>query len=190
MPDFKDFKKLKLGKEVLDNGNVQFVNPINDMSARMKREREASIRVLHESRVAKEQEEMRRHNELVAAINRAAENGATIVIGDNANGIQIQQNSDNAKQFMTNSQTFNYEKTLDILNEIREFFDYPQFEKTFQDKSDLIKQLVEETVEAVKKKEDPSLIKKSLKSLKDLTISAGGSLIATGILGLLSSIPV
>lgn len=67
-------------------------------------------------------------------------------------------------------------------------FNYPQFEKTFQDKTDFIKQLVEETVKAVQEKEDPSLIKKSLQLLRDLTIGAGSSLIAMGILGLLGSI--
>lgn len=164
------------------------MNPQNDISKRIQREQQDSFRVLNESRVAKEQEELRRHNELIATLNNAAKNGATIVIGDNANEIQIQQNSDNAQQLMTNSQTFNYEKTLDILREINEYFNYPQFEKTFQDKTDFIKQLVEETVKAVQEKEDPSLIKKSLQLLRDLTIGAGSSLIAMGILGLLGSI--
>lgn len=188
MPDFKDLGNIKFNKEILNK--VQPVDTMNGAINRFKRHQEDTLRVLQESKIAEEQEKLRRHNDLVSAINNAAENGATIVIGDNANGIQIQQNSDNSQQSMTNSQTFNYEKTLDILNEIKEYFDFPQFEKTFKDNSDLIKRLVEETAEATQKREDPSLIKKSLKLLKDLAIGAGGSLIATGIFGLLSSIPL
>ena len=188
MSDFKDFRNVKLNTGILSK--VQFVNPMNDMITRMEKQREASFRALEESIGAKEKEELRRHMELVTSINNAAENGATIVVGDNANGVQIQQNSNKAQQSMTNSQIFNYEKTFAILNEIKEFLDYPQFERTFQDKSELVKQLLEETADAVQKKDDPSLIKKSIKLLKDLTIGVSGSLIATGILGLLSSIPL
>ena len=54
----------------------------------------------------------------------------------------------------------------------------------------MVKQIVNETIEAIQRKDEPTLIKKSLKVLKDLTIGIGGSLIATGISGLLSSIPL
>ena len=181
-----DFKDIKLNNDILNN--IKSINSFNHVASRVQKDHEKTIQAINKSRETKEQEELRRHNELVTAMKNAAENGATIVIGDNANGIQIQQNSDNAQQFMTNSQEFDYDKTFDILNEIKEYFEYPQFERTFQDKTDFVKQLVEEIVEAVKSKENPSLIKKSLTLLKDLTIGAGSSLIATGILGLLKSI--
>ena len=48
----------------------------------------------------------------------------------------------------------------------------------------------ETTLSAVQEKQEPNLIKKSLQVLKDLTIGAGGSLIASGILALLGSLPL
>lgn len=186
MVDFKNMKDVKINSEILNK--VQFVNPINNVMSKIKKQEEASLRALQESRLSKEQEELRKHNELVAAINKAADNGATIVIGDNANGIQIQQNSDNAKQEMSNSQTFNYDKAFDVLHEIKAYFEYPQFAITYGDKTDLVKQIVNETIEAVSRKDEPSLIKKSLRILKDITFGVTEGLIATGILGLLSLI--
>lgn len=116
-----DFKDIDLSKFSLDlTKTMQHVNPIQDHMARMQREQEQTIRSIQKAKEEKEAEELRRHNELVAALKEAGEKGATIVIGDNANGIQIQQNSDGATQEMTNSQTFNYDKALEVLKEIRE----------------------------------------------------------------------
>jgi len=53
-----------------------------------------------------------------------------------------------------------------------------------------VKKIVNEAIEAIQRRDEPTLIQKSLKILKDLTIGTGGSLIASGILGLLSSIPM
>jgi len=181
-----DFKDLKLDQNILSTAN--FVNPMNNLATQMRRDQEASIRAIQESRQEKEQEELRRHNELIETLKEAGKNGATIVVGDHANGVQILQNSDSANQTMTNLQTFNYEKTLDVLEEIKEYFQYPKFEETFGSQSEIIQQIVYQTIDAVEKKEDPNLITKSLKILKDLAIGTSGSLIATGIIGLLNSI--
>lgn len=51
------------------------------------------------------------------------------------------------------------------------------------------KAVVKSTLEALDKNGDEGLIKKSLKILKDLAIGAGGSLIGSGILALLGTIP-
>ena len=53
-----------------------------------------------------------------------------------------------------------------------------------------IKNIIQNTIDALDKKEDEGLIKKSLKVLKDLAIGAGGSLIGSGILALLGTIPL
>ena len=188
MSDIKDFNKLKLNTNFLKD--IKVINPIIDVVSKIQGEQQAAMDAFYEIKNAKEQEELRRHEELVSALKSAAENGATIVVGDNANGIQIQQNSQNATQAMTNVQSFNYDQARDVLNEIKEYFDFPQFAITFQDKTDMVKQIVNETIEAIQRKDEPTLIKKSLKVLKDLTIGIGGSLIATGISGLLSSIPL
>ena len=83
-----DFKDIDLSKFSLDlTKTMQHVNPIQDHMARMQREQEQTIRSIQKVREEKEAEELRRHNEIVAALKEAGEKGATIVIGDNANGI-------------------------------------------------------------------------------------------------------
>lgn len=74
-----DFSKIKLTQPSFDY--------TNDMISSIQRSQEESLRAVQKAREAKEAEELRRHNELVAALKEAGEKGATIVIGDNANGI-------------------------------------------------------------------------------------------------------
>ncbi len=186
-----DFKDIDLSKFSLDlTKTMQHVNPIQDHMARMQREQEQTIRSIQKAREEKEAEELRRHNEIVAALKEAGEKGATIVIGDNANGIQIQQNSDGAMQEMTNSQTFNYDKALEVLKEIKEYIDFPQFQTTFKENSENVKAIIEDTIKAVENKEDVGIVKKSLRILKDLAVGASGSLIASGIIALLGTLPL
>ena len=184
-----DFKDIDLSKFSLDlTKTMQHVNPIQDHMARMQREQEQTIRSIQKAKEEKEAEELRRHNELVAALKEAGEKGATIIIGDNANGIQIQQNSDGAMQEMTNSQTFNYDKALEVLKEIKEYIDFPQFQTTFKENSENVKAIIEDTIKAVDNKEDVGIVKKSLRILKDLAVGASGSLIASGIIALLGTL--
>ena len=186
-----DFKDIDLSKFSLDlTKTMQYVNPVQDQMARIQREQEQTIRSIQKAREEKEAEELRRHNEIVAALKEAGEKGATIVIGDNANGIQIQQNSDGATQEMTNSQTFNYDKALEVLKEIREYVDFPQFQTTFKENSENVKTIIEDTIKAVERKEDVGIVKKSLRILKDLAVGASGSLIASGIIALLDKLPL
>lgn len=186
-----DFKDIDLSKFSLDlTKTMQHVNPIQDHMAKMQREQEQTIRSIQKAREEKEAEELRRHNEIVAALKEAGEKGATIVIGDNANGIQIQQNSDGAMQEMTNSQTFNYDKALEVLKEIKEYIDFPQFQTTFKENSENVKAIIEDTIKAVENKEDVGIVKKSLRILKDLAVGASGSLIASGIIALLGTLPL
>ena len=170
-----DFKDIDLSKFSLDlTKTMQYVNPIQDHMTRMQREQEETIRSIQKAREEKE----------------AGEKGATIVIGDNANGIQIQQNSDGSTQEMTNSQTFNYDKALEVLKEIKEYIDFPQFQATFGENSDNVKAIIEETIEAVENRSDEGIIKKSLRTLRELAIGTSGSLIASGIIALLGTLPL
>lgn len=91
---------------------------------------------------------------------------------------------------MDNEQTFNYEKASEVLKEISTYFEFPQFQQTFGDNTENVKSIIQNTIDALNKKEDEGLIKKSLKVLKDLAIGAGGSLIGSGILALLGTIPL
>lgn len=183
MTEFKDFSKLKFNKDILKD--IQLTYPTDDNYNKFEQQHQQTMNALEESRRAKEQEELRRHNELVSALRSAAENGATIVVGDNANGIQIQQNTKYSTQTITSTESFNYDIVCDVLNEIKGYFDIPQFESTFQDKADTVKEIVCEAIEAIKRKDEPTSIQSSIKILKDLAIGAGSSLIASGILGLL-----
>ena len=126
-----DFSKIKLPQPNFDY--------TNNMISSIQRSQEESLRAVQKAREEKEAEELRRHNELVAALKEAGEKGATIVIGDNANGIQIQQNSAGAQQKMDNEQTFNYEKASEVLKEISTYFEFPQFQQTFGDNTENVK---------------------------------------------------
>lgn len=186
-----DFKDIDLSKFSLDlTKTMQYVNPVQDQMARIQREQEQTIRSIQKAQEEKKAEELRRHNEIVAALKEAGEKGATIVIGDNANGIQIQQNSDGAMQEMTNSQTFNYDKALEVLKEIKEYIDFPQFQTTFKENSENVKAIIEDTIKAVENKEDVGIVKRFLRILKDLAVGASGSLIASGIIALLGTLPL
>ena len=111
--------------------NITPVNPLQDTIERTQRQSEKIQRSIQQSKKAKETEELRRHNEMIAALKSAGENGATIIVGDNANGIQIQHNSNYSSQEMINSQTFDYDKALEALKEIQGYFDFRQFSDTF-----------------------------------------------------------
>ena len=140
---------------------------------------------LTRAREERDAEELRRHNELVSALKEAGEKG-----GDNATGIQIQQNSTGASQNITNTVGLDYVQTLKVLEEIKGYFDFPKFQETFGENTDNIKAVVEETIKATQKKEDENLIKKSLRVIKELATGAAGSLIASGILSLLGTLNI
>lgn len=182
----EDFKGLKLNEDILNR--VKFINPMEGVMSEVMKRQDESIKEVHEGIVKKEQEKLRRHNEMIDALKEAAQNGATILVGDNANGVQILQNSEGASQEMTNSQEFNYKKTIDVLKEIKEYFDFPKFKEAFGTEAEVIQEIVNQTIEAANKKEDPRLITKSLQVIKNIAAEVGSSLIAKGIIGLLGSI--
>lgn len=166
------------------------VTPTLNLVEDIQRQQDANLRALESTRCAKEKEELRRHNELVAALKEAGENGATIIIGDNAKDIQIQQNSSGSQQTMVGQNGLNYEQVLLILSEIKEYFDFPQFEKDFRDSVESMKRMVNSTMEAVSAHEDEGLIKKSLRVIRDIAVNAAGGLISSGIIALISSLQI
>ena len=58
------------------------------------------------------------------------------------------------------------------------------------EKSVEVKQIIDDTLRMVETKEEPTKIKKMLNTLKDLTIGVSGSLIASGICGLITQLPI
>lgn len=186
MPDF-DIDKLKSMSFAMPQLDL---NPAHEAIASINRQNEETMRAIQEVREEKEAEELRRHNEIISALKEAGEKGATIVIGDNANSIQIQQNSSGASQTMSLSQELDYEQVKSVLNEIRGFFDFPQFNAAFGENTENVKSVVENTLAAVENGDDEGLIKKSLRILRDLAVGAAGSLVASGIIALLGTLPI
>lgn len=166
------------------------LNSTYDAITRTQQNTEAAFRALEESKREKEAEELRRHNELVSALKEAGEKGATIIVGNNANGVQIQQNSSGASQNMGDSQGLDYEKAKSVLSEIQGYFDIPQFQDAFGENAENVKAVVTNTLESVEKGEDETLIKKSLRILRDIAVGATGNLVAAGILALLGTLPI
>lgn len=182
--DFEKFKNIKLDIPQMD------FRPAQEALARINRQNEETFRAIEEAREEKEAEELRRHNELISALKEAGEKGATIVIGDNAKSIQIQQNSSGAKQTLNTLQELDYDEVRSVLNEIRGYYGFPQFSTAFGDNTENVKSVVENTLIAVENGEDESLVKKSLRVLRDLAIGAAGSLVASGIIALLGTLPI
>jgi hypothetical protein len=178
MADFKDLPNMdKLN-------DIMHFNPLQKV---MESQQEQILSDLQHARESKEFEELRRHNELITALKSAGEKGATIIVGNNSKDIQIQQNSNYSSQEMANLKPFNYDKAMETLKEIQGYFDFPQFSNTFKENTETVKNIVLKTIEAVEKRNEPSLIHKSLLVIKNLAISASGSLISSGIIAIITS---
>ncbi len=166
---------------------ANFRNPLEDMVKEAQRKQMQQIEAVEAAHREKEKEAQRKHDEILEAIRNSSSN---INIGGNATGIQIQQNSSNSSQNMTIQTGFDYEQIAKALKDIQSYTELPQFNSAYGENAYHVKALIDETLSAVQEKQEPGLIKKSLQLLKDLTIGAGGSLIASGILALLGSLPL
>lgn len=101
------------------------------------------------------------------------------------NGVQIQQGTINSTQTQNVSSGFDYENIIEIVNKIRKYdamFDeeYGQLAVEMRDKLSEIEGLL-------KKRENPPRIKALLIDIKNLSMGVAGSVIASGIVNLISS---
>ena len=167
--DFSKFANLNLDLTTFNPPSINYHTIADEMQENTDR----AMRALEESRAARETEELRRHNELVAALKEAGEN-----------------NSAGATQTMTYNEGLKYEQVKAVLLEIKEYFDFPQFASSFGENTENVKKIVEETLTAVENKEDEGIIKKSLKVLRSIAGKVTVSLITSGILALLETIPI
>lgn len=113
-----------------------------------------------------------------------------ISIGDNNIGVTAIQGDNNVVNNTTTLNSFDYQKTLKVLKEIEGYLDFPQFLETFEDNSENLKKIILETISATELKSDETLITKSLQLIKNLTIGATSSMISSGILALLGTLPL
>lgn len=187
-PNFIDGLPDSIKNDLQNRVEIQMQNELQNKMSNLRREQNDVVENITKMRKEKEAEELRRHNELILAIKSASENGATILIGDNANSIQIQQNTSNSSQEMISSVSFDYEEVLKVLKEIQGYVDLPQFQTTFNTNTENVKMLINELIESTEQKQNATLIKKSLHLLKNLAIGASSSLIASGMLALLGTI--
>ena len=85
---------------------------------------------------------------------------------------------------------FDYDQVLDVISKIKRSTQSEDFNIDFGEKSVEVKQIIDDTLRMVETKEEPTKIKKMLNTLKDLTIGVSGSLIASGICGLITQLPI
>lgn len=79
---------------------------------------------------------------------------------------------------------------MDVIGKIKRSTQSEDFNIDFGEKSVEVKQIIDDTLRMVETKEEPKKIKKMLSTLKDLTIGVSGSLIASGICGLITQLPI
>ena len=144
--------------------------------------------LIHDVQEKERAEELRRHNEIIDTLKQAGEKGATIVVGDNANSILIQQNSNSSSQTLISYQGLDYGKAKKVLEEIESYFDFPQFSHTYGETTVYVKKLVKDAKVAIDNNEDEKLIKKSIITLKEISIGVTTSIISSGILALLGTL--
>lgn len=114
----------------------------------------------------------------------------TMSFSGNVTGSQIQQGTTNSSQTMTVENSFDYDKVMDVLNKIQKTTNSADFQEDFADKAEQVKEIVLETIQMVQKKEEPTKIKKALSILKNIVIGVGENIIANGICGLITQLPI
>lgn len=112
----------------------------------------------------------------------------SVSIEGNANGIQIQQNVSNSTQSQSVNETFDYEKILEVLQEVLKF--EHTFKDTYGHEAEHVLELLDKAKQAAVNKEEPSKIKSLLNTVKDISLRVTSSLVSTGIIGLLSQIGI
>lgn len=114
----------------------------------------------------------------------------TLSIQGSVSGSQIQQGTTNSTQAMEVVNAFDYAQVLDVINKIKRSTQSEDFDIDFGEKSVEVKQIIDDTLSMIETKEEPTKIKKMLSTLKDLAIGVSGSLIASGICGLITQLPI
>ncbi|RGQ84292.1 hypothetical protein DWY77_04475 [Megamonas rupellensis] len=115
-------------------------------------------------------------------------NNYSIRINGDVNDVQIQQKTNNSSQIYNINSEVDYDKAIQILNEINKYI--PMFANTYGENCKIAETALNEALECVSKKKNPSKLRNALSILKDVSLQASSSLIATGILELLKQIKI
>ena len=110
-----------------------------------------------------------------------------INIKGNLTGTQIQQGNVNSVQTMSTDSKMDYDDLLNKMMKIQKAIrSNPDFKEDFGEKAKEVMETVNDVVTMINKKENPSKINILINRLKELAIGISGSMIASGIVGLLS----
>jgi len=172
-------------RELLNN--IDITSKLKDDIKEIDDERNRIFQQVLKNTEEKKNEDLYWRKKLIESV---ADNSSIVFEGDINSPVSIQHKTINSSQEISNSQTFDYKAVLDVMKQIKTHFGSQQFNEAFGENSDMIKEIVENVISLSNEKTEPSLIKKSLDLLKQVAIGTGSSLIATGILGLLSTLPI
>ena len=101
-------------------------------------------------------------------------------------GVQIQQGTVNSSQSKSVNQGFDYAEVAEIIEKIKKYDSF--LDDEYGENALEIRNKIDEIEDLVQKKENPSRIKTLLSDIKNLSIGVTGSLIASGIVTLLSRV--
>ena len=101
-------------------------------------------------------------------------------------GVQIQQGTVNSSQSQSVNQGFDYAEVAEIIQKIKKYDSF--LDDEYGENALEIRNKIDEIEDLVQKKENPSRIKALLNDIKNLSIGVAGSLIASGIVTLLSRV--
>ena len=101
-------------------------------------------------------------------------------------GVQIQQGTVNSSQSQSVNQGFDYAEVAEIIEKIKKYDSF--LDDEYGENALEIRNKIDEIEYLVQKKENPSRIKALLNDIKNLSIGVAGSLIASGIVTLLSRV--
>lgn len=103
---------------------------------------------------------------------------------------QIQQGTIKSDQEMEVVNSFDYNIVSDTLKKIKRATLNEDFDIDFGEQSLQVKQIIDEIIKMVEIKEEPTKIKGRFSMLKDLAFGASSGIIANGIYGLITQLPI
>lgn len=101
-------------------------------------------------------------------------------------GVQIQQGTVNSSQSQSVNQGFDYAEVAEIIQKIKKYDSF--LDDEYGENALEMRNRIDEIEDLVQKEENPSRIKALLNDIKNLSIGVAGSLIASGIVTLLSRV--
>lgn len=104
----------------------------------------------------------------------------------NLNGVQIQQGTVNSIQNQIFDQKMDYEAIMDVINQIKKYD--MLLDSELKENASEIRGKVDELTDLVEKRENPSKIKTLLEDVKNLALGVTGSLIASGIVAIVTEV--